>query len=162
MTLVTDLLVAIVIAVGLVGIVVPLLPGVALILGAIVVWAVVEGGMTAWITCGLAVAVLAAAQALKYAVPGRRLRVHGIPARTLAIAAVLGIVGFFVIPIVGLVVGFVAGVYLAEATRLKDVQLAWSSTVAALRAIGLTMAIELVGGLLAAATWAVGAVVAGA
>jgi uncharacterized protein YqgC (DUF456 family) len=158
MSLTADLLVAIVIAIGLVGIVIPVLPGVALIFAAIVVWAVVEGGPGAWTTCAVAVAILAATQALKYAVPGRRLRVEGIPTRTLVLAAVLGIVGFFVIPVVGLVVGFVAGVYVAEAARLKDAQRAWSSTVAALRAVGLSIAIELVGGLLAAATWAAGVI----
>jgi uncharacterized protein len=161
-SLVTDLLVAIAIAVGLVGIVIPVLPGVTLIFAAILVWAVVEGGGVAWATCAVAVAVLAAAQALKYAVPGRRMRVEGIPARTLALAAVLGIVGFFVIPVVGLVVGFVGGVYLAEAARLKDVRRAWSSTVAAVRAVGLSIAIELIGGLLAAAIWAIGALVSAA
>ena len=43
--------------------------------------------------------------------------------------ALLGIVGFFVIPVVGLVIGFVVGVYLAEWYRLRDVARAWRATI---------------------------------
>jgi uncharacterized protein len=156
-----DVLVGIAIAVGLVGIVVPVLPGVVLILAAIVVWAVVEGGVVAWTACAVAVAILAAAEALKYALPGRRLRVEGIPTSTLLIAAALGVVGFFVIPVVGIVVGFVGGVYLAEVGRLKDPRRAWRSTATAIGAVGLSIAIELLGGLLAAAAWGVGVIATG-
>ena len=161
MSLVGDVLVGIAIAVGLVGIVVPILPGTIVIFAAIVAWAAVEGGVAAWTACGVAVTVLAVGQALKYLVPGRRLRVHGVPATTLAIAALAAVVGFFVIPIVGLVVGFVAGVYAAEVARLRDVRQAWSSTLTALGAVGLSIAIELGCGLVAAAAWAVGVVAVG-
>jgi uncharacterized protein YqgC (DUF456 family) len=160
MGLIGDVLIAVAIAVGLVGIIVPVLPGTVLILAAIVVWAIVEGGAAAWTSCAIAVAILGAAQALKYAVPGRRLQVHGVPASTLAAAGVLAIVGFFVIPVVGLVVGFVAGVYLAEVARLRNARRAMASTAAAVRAVGLAIAIELVGGLLAAAAWLVGVIAA--
>ena len=43
-----DLLVGLVILVGLAGIVVPLLPGSMLILGAVLVWTVMDGSRTAW------------------------------------------------------------------------------------------------------------------
>ena len=46
-------LVALAIAVGLVGIVVPLLPGTLLVFAAIAVWAVVENNVTAWVTLGV-------------------------------------------------------------------------------------------------------------
>jgi uncharacterized protein YqgC (DUF456 family) len=160
MGLIGDVLIAVAIAVGLVGIIVPVLPGTVLILAAIVVWAVVEGGAAAWTTCAIAVAILGAAQALKYAVPGRRLQVHGVPGSSLVVAGVLAIVGFFVLPVVGLVVGFVAGVYLAEAARLQDARRALASTSVALRAVGLAIVIELAGGLLASAAWLTGVIVA--
>jgi uncharacterized protein YqgC (DUF456 family) len=158
MSLTGDAVVALAIAVGLVGIVVPILPGTLLIFAAIAVWAVVEASAAGWIALAVAAAVLAAAQGLKYAVPGRRLRVQGVPARTLAVAALGGVVGFFVIPVVGLVVGFVAAVYLAETARLHDPRRARETTVAALRAVGLSIAIELAGGLAAAAGWATAAI----
>jgi uncharacterized protein YqgC (DUF456 family) len=158
MSLTGDLLIGTAIAVGLVGIVVPILPVTFVVFGAIVVWAGVEGSLAAWAVAATAMAVLVAAQALKYALPGRRLRVHGVPSSTLLAAAVLAVVGFFVIPVVGLVVGFVVGVYAAEVARLRDARQARTSTVAALRAVGLSIAIELAGGLVAAAVWAAGVV----
>ena len=79
------------------------------------------------------------------------------PARTLLAGGVLGIVGFFVIPVVGLLLGFVLGVYLAEYARLgRDG--AWPSTRAALAAVGWSILIELAAGLVATAVW-VGALV---
>jgi hypothetical protein len=94
---------------------------------------------------------------VKYALPGRGLRTAGVPSRTLIAGGLLGIVGFFVIPVVGLVVGFVLGVYLSELQRV-GLDSAWASTRAALKAAGLSLLIELGAGLLAAATWLVGAV----
>ena len=149
-----ELLVALVIAIGLAGVVVPLLPGTLLVGGAILLWALATGGRTAWVVLGVAVALLLVGALLKYALPGRRLRDGGIPTRTLWSGAALGVVGFFVVPVVGLVLGFVLGVYVAERRRVGGA--ARSSTVAALRAVGLSIAIELGFGVLAALTWAVG------
>ena len=58
-------------------------------------------------------------------------------------------------PIVGLVLGFVLGVHLAERVRVGG-RAAGPSTVAALRAVGLSLAIEVGAGMLAAATWVAG------
>jgi uncharacterized protein len=69
---------------------------------------------------------------------------------------VLGLVGFFVIPVVGLFVGFVLGVWLAEWARLRDPRRAWPSTKQALKAAGLSMLIELAAGLAIAAVWLAG------
>jgi hypothetical protein len=52
---------------------------------------------------------------------------------------VLGIVGFFVVPVVGLFIGFVLGVWLAEMLRLGDSGTAWRSTRHALVAVGLSI-----------------------
>jgi uncharacterized protein YqgC (DUF456 family) len=156
--LLTDVLAASAILVGLVGIVVPVLPGSVLILAAVVVWAVAAGTTTGWVVLGAVTVLLAAGTVVKYAVPGRRLRAVGVPTRTLLTGGVLGVVGFFVVPVVGLLVGFVAGVYLSEVQRLGR-ERAWPSTRAALHAVGLSVLIELAAGLLAASTWLVGAVV---
>ena len=86
-----------------------------------------------------------------------RLREAGVPVRTLLLGGVLGIVGFFVVPVVGLLLGFVLGVYLAELGRLGRAR-AWPSARHALTAVGWSILIELAAGLLAAAVW-VGALV---
>jgi uncharacterized protein YqgC (DUF456 family) len=146
------------IVVGLVGIVVPILPGLLLIWGSVTVWAVVEQGTTAWIVLGVATVVAATSQILKYVVPGRRLRDAGVPTRGILAGTVLGIVGFFVVPVVGLFLGFVAGIYLIERLRLHNHRSAWQSTVHALKAVGLAILIELLAGLLIATTWLVAVV----
>jgi uncharacterized protein len=146
-------LVALAIAVGLVGIVIPLLPGVVLVWAAIAVWAVVEHTMTAWVTLAVVTVVLAITTAVKYLWPVRRMRRASVASSVLIAGGVLGIVGFFVIPVLGLVIGFVLGVYLAELARRRDQRLAWASTVEALKGVALSTGVELAGALLATAVW---------
>jgi uncharacterized protein len=146
-------LVGIVILVGLVGVLLPLLPGLLLCWAAVLVWALAERTALAWTVLAAASVLVAASTVTKYLVPGRRMRAAGVPWGSLAAGGVLGIVGFFVIPVVGVVVGFVAGVYGAERLRLGGHAAAWPSTVQALRAVGLSMLIELGAGLLIAAAW---------
>jgi len=152
-----DLLVAIAILVGLIGIVVPVLPGSVLILGAVLAWAVMTGTPAAWVVFAVATTFLMVGAVVKYTVPGRRLRSTGVPTRSLVAGGVLGVVGFFVIPVVGLFLGFVAGVYLAETVRVGSSR-SLASTKSALGAVGLSMLIELAAAMLAALTWAAGAV----
>lgn len=151
-----ELLVGLVILVGLVGIVVPVLPGSILILGAVLVWTVSDGSGTAWTVFALATTLLVAGAIVKYVIPGRGLRASGVPNRTIMFGGLLGIVGFFVVPVIGLVIGFVLGVYLSEVRRVGR-HLAWPSTVAAMKAVGLSIFVELVAGFLAAGVWTVGA-----
>ncbi len=155
---VTEILLALAIAVGIAGIVVPVLPGTVLVLGAILVWAVQVGTSTGWIVFAVATVLLAGGTVVKYLVPGRRLKSSGVPNRTLLVGALVGFIGFFVIPVIGLFIGFVLGVYAAERARV-GAALAWPSTKEALRAVGVSILIELVAALLAAVAWVVGVVV---
>ncbi len=152
-----EIIVGIVIVIGIVGVIVPILPGVILIFGAFLVWAIVEGGAAAWISFAIATVVLVVTGVVKYLWPGKNLKAAGIPNRSLLIGGLLGIVGFFVIPVIGLFVGFILGMYASELQRLQTHQRAWPATVEATKAVGLSMLIELLGALLAAGIW-VGAV----
>jgi uncharacterized protein YqgC (DUF456 family) len=138
--------------------VVPVLPGSILILGAVLVWALAAGEPVGWAVFAVAATFLVLGSIVKYAVPGRGLKAAGVPGRTLVAGGLLGIVGFFVVPVVGLILGFVLGVYLSELQRVGATQ-AWPSTRAALMAAGLSLMIELGAGLLASVTWLVGAIV---
>jgi uncharacterized protein YqgC (DUF456 family) len=148
-----ELLVGLVIAVGLVGVVVQVLPGALLVLGAVLVWAAVEGTAVGWAVGALAVVATVVAGVAKYLVAGRHLKSGGVPNRTLLWGGLAGIVGFFVVPVVGLPLGFVLAVYLAELGRLHDGRRAWRATVVALQATGLTILIELAGALIASGAW---------
>lgn len=149
-------LVALAIAVGLVGIVVPLLPGTLLVFAAIAVWAVVENNITGWVTLGVVTVLLAVATLVKYVWPMRRMRAAEVRTLSLVAGSVLGVIGFFVIPVLGLVIGFVLGVYLAELAKRRDQRVAWTSTKHALKGVALSVGVELAGALLATVAWVCG------
>ena len=154
-----EVVVGLVILIGLIGVVVPILPGVLLVLGAILAWAVVEGSVAGWAVFGICAALLVISGVVKYTWPGKRMQDAGVPRRSLVIGALLGIVGFFVVPVLGLFLGFVLGVYLSELERLKTHEIAWRATWQATKAVGLSILIELLGALLAAGVWLVAAIV---
>ena len=131
----------------------PVLPGGLLVVGAILAWALVESSTTGWLVLAGAALLVGAAQLIKYLVPGRRLRDAGVPTTTVVVGVVVGIAGFFLIPFVGLFLGFPAGVYVAERRRLGPHADAWASTRHAVKAVGLSILIELTAVLLAAGLW---------
>ncbi len=153
-----EVLVGIVILIGLIGVVLPILPGVLLILGAIGVWAFFEGSGAGWAVFAVCAVLLAVSAVIKYTWPGKNLRVAGVPTRSIVIGALVGIVGFFVVPIVGLFLGFILGAYLSEVQRLRRHDEAWRATLHATKAVGLSMLIELLGALLAAGVWLTAAI----
>lgn len=155
MSTVGIVLVALTIAVGLVGILVPLLPGTVLVFGAILVWALFERTTVAWVTLGIVAVLLAASLLVKYLWPMRRMKSADVGTMSLVAGAVLGIIGFFVVPVLGLVIGFVLGVYLAELAKRRDQRVAWTSTVHAIKGVALSVGVELAGGLLATVAWVV-------
>jgi uncharacterized protein len=146
-------LVGVAILAGLVGVLLPVVPGLLLCWGAVLVWALVERTAAAGTVLALSSLLLATSQVVKYLVPGRRLRSAGVPWGSVAAGGVLAVVGFFAIPVVGALAGFVGGVYGAERLRLRTHAAAWPSTVRALQAVGLSVLIELVAGLLIGTAW---------
>jgi uncharacterized protein YqgC (DUF456 family) len=153
-----ELLVALACAVGILGVVVPVLPGDLLIGGAIVLWAVVEGSAVSWVVAVVAVGVLVVGHVLTVLIPGKRMTAAGVPKVVLLAGGALGIVGFFVVPVVGLPIGFVLGVYLAETVRLREHERAWATTVEAMKGTGLAVLIGLCAAVLATAVWAAAAI----
>ncbi len=153
---VTIALCALLIVIGMIGIVVPVLPGLLLTILAVLLWAVSTGGTTAWIVFAVAAIVYATGVIAQFLIPGRRLKSQGVGMGTLLAAVLVAIVGFFVIPVIGAVVGFVLGIFAVESTRSRDRQQAWTRTKAALRAIVHSMGIELVTAFVIAVVFVVG------
>lgn len=155
MTIAISVLAGLAILVGLAGIALPVLPGLALMWVAVLVWTLVVQHGAAWVVLILASALAAAGWILQYLIPGRRLRSAGVPNRSTIIGLIAGVIGFFVIPVLGLPLGFVAGVYAAELARIgKD--RAWVSTQHAVKAAAISYGIELTTGLLIAGAFFVG------
>ena len=149
-----ELLVLLVMLVGVVGVVVPVLPGLLLVWGAGVAWAWLDGGGTARILVAVALTVLlVAGTVVKYALPARSATGAGAPRRTVLLGALGAVVGFFVIPVVGFVVGGVGAVFLAELSRLGRADAAWRSTRAVLVGVGIGVLVELGTALVMVGVW---------
>ncbi len=150
-------LIGLVMLVGLVGVVVPVLPGTALVLAAGVAWAVLvaEDGTGRWVVVGVMAALFLAGLAAKVVLPGRRLSGE-LPRSTLLLAGAGAAVGVVVLPPLGLLLGAVVGTYVAEARRVGPGAPAWQSTVRVLKAVGLGVLAELVAAVLMIGTWLVG------
>ena len=149
------IVVGLIIVVGLVGIAVPVLPGLFLVWAAVLLWASETRTPAGWVVLGIATTLAICGLVLEYVLPGRRLRTAGVKTSSTVSGAVLGVVGFFVLPVVGAFLGFVLGIYLAERARRGDHGMAWSSTKHALKAIALSVGIELSTGLAIATTWVI-------
>ncbi|MGZ4615739.1 MAG: DUF456 domain-containing protein [Actinomycetes bacterium] len=149
-----ELLFGLLMLVGLVGVVVPVLPGLLLVWTTGLAWAWLDGGgAVRWGALGLMTVLLVVATVAKYALPARSATGAGAPRSTLLLGALGALVGFFVIPVLGFVVGGVGAVFVAEAVRLRSAGAAWRSTWAVLRAIGVGMLVELTAAVLMVGVW---------
>ncbi|MCQ9369097.1 DUF456 domain-containing protein [Brevibacterium sp. 50QC2O2] len=157
--LITTLIVAVCILVGCLGIIVPVLPGSILILVSTLVWGFVLNSPGSWAATAVAGVCAVAGMTSSWVLTGRRLKDRGIPGRSQLVAGLLGIVGFFVVPVVGLPLGFVAGLLLMEYLRLRDWGPAWQATLVVLKALGIGIIIEFGCAVVAAGAFAVGALV---
>lgn len=145
--------VVVLLLVGLVGIVVPVVPGLALIVAAQLVWALFNATPLGWVSFALGLLMTIAAWVLMYYLPGKQLKAAGIPTWVLAIAAIAGIIGFFVIPVVGLPLFFVVAVYAVESIRQRHATTSLGSTWQAIKAAGLSLLIELTAGMVSISQW---------
>jgi uncharacterized protein len=140
---------------GLVGVLVPVLPGLLTIAGAAVVWALSAPDPTRWAVAVVVAVIALAATVVAAVVPARRASSAGAPRSSLFAGAAGMVVGFVLIPVVGALVGFPAGIYVAESLRLHDGRAARATTVATLRGVGIGIAIQLVAGVAMIGIWLV-------
>lgn len=147
------LLSAVLVLAGIVGAVVQVWPSAPFIAGGILLWAFNVNTPLAWGVFGFALFILAVAFIAKFIIPGRKLARSGIPNSTLIWGLVGAVVGYFIIPVVGFVVGLVAAIYCVESMRLQSPQEAWKATLEALKVVGLSIVIELLAALVATTAW---------
>lgn len=149
-----EVLVGLAMVVGLVGVVVPVLPGLLLIWVAGLAWVLLDGGgLARWSVLVAMTVLLILGSIAKYVLPARSATTSGAPRSTLLLGALGAVVGLFVIPVVGLIVGGVGGVMLAEWSRLGDRSRAWRSTRGVLLGFGIGVLIELIAAVLMVMTW---------
>jgi len=154
---VVTILCGLAILVGVAGTVIPILPGSILIGLSLLAWAIWGGAGTAgWVVFGVGIIFVLAGMAASAVLTGRKLREHRIPSRSVVIGLAAGVVGLFVIPVVGLFVGFAAGLLFSELLRTRNLGTATATSWAALKATGLGMLVEFGLACLAASIWVIG------
>ncbi|GAA1597327.1 DUF456 domain-containing protein [Actinoplanes couchii] len=151
-----NILSGLVILTGVIGVLMPVLPGLVLTWVGALLWALLgdaPGGSRTLVAI-LATVIFGLGIVIKFLWPGKKLR-NTVPTSALLAGGVLGVIGFFVVPVVGLVLGFVLGVWLVELNRL-GMEKAWPSTRRAIAAVGLSLLVELAAALLIAVVWLFG------
>lgn len=151
-----EIAVGAVMVVGLVGTVVPVWPGVAVVWAAGLVYGLLAGFGAVGAVAFAAMTLLAVLGTLaQVAMPARSGARQGASVRTLAVAGAGAVIGAIVLPVLGLPIGALVGVWAAELARVGDAGLAWRNTLAVLRGMGLAILVELGVGTLMLATWLV-------
>lgn len=155
-----EILTGVVMLLGLVGTVVPVWPGLAVVWLAGLVYGLVGGfGTVGVVAFGLITLLAAVGTTATIVLPVRGGARRGARMPTLAAAATGGIIGAVVLPALGLPIGALAGVWVAELARVNDAAQAWRNTFAVLRGLGVGILIELGVGTIMLATWLVWALV---
>jgi len=146
-------------AVGVTGTIIPILPGSILTVAALLAWAWLIGSTASW-TAGLIGAALALiGMSASLVLTGRKMRAHRIPSGPVLVGVAVGVAGMFIVPVVGLFLGFALGLLLAEFARRRDLAAAWRSSLEAMKSMGLGMLLEFACASLAAFVFAVGALI---
>src|SRR5690625_5927321 len=78
------------------------------------IWAIVVGGWTSWVAFAMVLVFGAAGMTASYLLTGRRLQAAEVPMWPVLVGLASGIVGIFVIPFLGLPIGFLIGLYVSE------------------------------------------------
>ncbi|MEO3974353.1 DUF456 domain-containing protein [Streptomyces sp. CAU 1734] len=153
-------LVGLVMVLGLVGVVVPGVPGRWLVWAAMLWWSLHEQTGLAWVLLVAATAVFLVDQVVVWLLPTRRIRGVGITRRMAVFAGTGAVAGFVLIPVVGAIPGFIGGIYGSERLRLGSHGRAAASTRTVMRAAGTSVLVELFACLLVVGAW-LGAVIVG-
>jgi uncharacterized protein YqgC (DUF456 family) len=149
-------LVAVIMVIGVAGTVLPILPGLWLIWAAAVGFGVFSGfGIVGWIALTLTTALAVAGTAASFYLPQRSAASVGVPWWGQGLALVAAIAGFFLIPVVGAPVGFVAGILAVTLLRERHFEGALHATRATLKSMLMASGLQLAAGLAMVALWVI-------
>lgn len=156
---VVTVLVAAAMVIGVAGTILPVVPGLWLIWAAGVVYGIATGfGVIGWVALGVMSVLAIGGSLVAVVLPQRRAMRVGVPLWGQALAAVLAVIGLFVIPFIGAMIGFVIGILIASLSETGDVRTAIPVAVATLRTMLVASAIQFACGVAMFVTWIVWAV----
>jgi uncharacterized protein len=147
-------LVAVAMVVGLLGTILPLVPGLPLIWGGGLAYGLLQGFTpVGWVAFAAMSLILLGALVAKIVVPKRRAGASGAPTSSVVAGAVAGLIGFFAVPVVGLPLGAVVGVLLAERRRTGDWAAARKTTKEVVIGFGIGAVVEFGAGVAMFGCW---------
>ncbi len=147
-------LAGILIAVGIAGVIVPILPGLLLIWGAALFYGLVVGfGFTGWLAMAVITALALIGTGIGYYLPARKTSEVGFPLWGQLLVAGATVVGFFVVPVIGAILGLVLGTLLVALAVERNLGEAWGTGWAMLIEMLKSAAIQLGTALFMAMAW---------
>ena len=155
-----ELLIAIVMAIGIIGTVIPFIPGLALVWFAGAIWAFFDGGdgKHMWILAAMTLFTIIGYTA-QFVIPAKAATVSAPAKGTLYLGGLAGLVGFFVLPVIGAPIGFLLGIYAGNFLNSNNSSQAWEATIRTTIAFGWAMIIQSICAVLVGLTWIVGLVI---
>jgi uncharacterized protein len=149
-------LVGVAMAVGLVGTIVPIVPGLVLIWAGALGFGIAEGfdGPGALLFGSITVVGLLG-EVAGVVLPRRAAGAAGAGRWSLLLGVAAALAGFFLVPVVGLPLGGALGIYVGEHLRTRDPHTAWRATTATLKGFGLAALAQFATGLAMVVLWLV-------
>lgn len=157
--IITTVIAGLLLAVAALGTVIPVLPGSLLTLGTLLAWGWILGSGASWWSAGIGMAIALAGWSASTVLTGRNLKKQMIPRGSVFLAVALGIVGMFVVPVLGLFLGFGVGLLVGEYSRRRNLTEALRASGSALKAMGVGMVVEFGCAALASSVWMIGVIV---
>lgn len=155
-----SLLAVLVMIIGLFGVLIPVLPGLLLIWATALVYGFIVGFGALGIGVMVVLTVLVAVSIVTgITLPKKEAEASGASGLSQLAGLAGGVVGFFVIPVVGLIIGALAGVALAEFLAKGNWPEAWTATKGVAKGFGLSAAVDFGLGMLMIGAWSVWAAV---
>lgn len=135
--------------IGIFGIIVPLLPGILLIWLAVLAYVLIYGFELLSVPTFVAVTVIALVTGTADLwLPLLGAKTSGVSWKTLGLGVVGAIAGTFLVPVLGTIIGYAAGILLGEYIRLGEWRPAVRSSVVGLVSWGVGTIVQLLGGVL--------------
>lgn len=146
--------IALLMALGLAGVLVPFLPGLPIIWGAALLYGfMTRFGSLGWTAMAVITVLAAIGISASLVLPERAGAAGGASGPTRLFAGVTGLIGFFVIPVIGFPIGACLGVLLAQYRQTADPGEAVRATVAVIKGFGAGLVAELGAGFAMVLVW---------
>ena len=156
--IVVTMVAGLLLAVAAIGTVYPGLPGSGLAIVTLIAWAWIMGSSVAWTTAVIGSILAGIGWSASAVLTGRKLRQHQIPKRSIAVATASAVAGMFLIPVVGVFVGFGCGLLASEYVRRRDFSSSLEASAATLKAAGIGVLVEFFMVCLAGSVWTIGVI----